>query len=291
MTLGRRFVLCGLAGGSVWLASGAAWAGGSSIMLDTRENVAVEVSLGDVDVVVRATAAKQVAIVDTSLPQGFDAVLEGNARRVEVKLKGIGVPASGRIELTVPKKARLDVHARNGDVSVHDLEGEADVTVIQGDITVDGSPERVDATTTSGDIRVVGVRDEADLATVSGDVVVSGAGGKLEAGTVSGSIAVTGSHLRRSKLGTVSGAIEFSGSLDAGNHSFAAHSGDIDVQLGPKPDVRIRVESFSGSIVDAFVDPPITVRGRHTRELGDGTARLEVGTFNGDVRLSPTRAG
>lgn len=290
MTVARRTLLAGLLGAAVWLTAGSASARrASSSGLDTRPNVIVEASLGDVDIEVKTSATNRVELVKTSLPSGFTAKLSGTTRRIEVEVEGIGVPGSGKVELAVPKGARLEINTRNGDVTVHDLHGDADVSVVQGDIAIDGAPEHVEASTTSGHIRVVGVREDAELATVSGDIQVSGMKGKLEAGAVSGNITVSSSALERSELAVVSGTIDVQADLGAGSHEFAAHSGNISVRVGAKQGARFRAETFSGTIEDALLDPPVTARGRHLREIGDGSARVDIGTFSGNVRLGRTK--
>lgn len=286
MSIARRSLLAALVGAAVWLSAGDASARrASSSGLDTRPNVIVEAALGDVDIEIKASTKNRVEIVEASLPSGFTTRVSGSARRIEVELEGIGVPGSGKVVLAVPKGARLELNTRNGDVTVHDLQGEADISVVQGDIAIDGAPEHVEASTTSGDIRVVGVREDAELATVSGDVQVSGMKGKLEVGAVSGNITVSSSALERSELAVVSGTIDVQADLGAGTHDFAAHSGNISVRVGAKQGARFRAETFSGTIEDALLDPPVTARGRHRREIGDGSARVDVATFSGNVRL------
>lgn len=289
----RRAVLCGAA---VWLLAGPASARRkdarpAETTLEAKADVIVEANVGDVDLVIETRKDGRVEVTDASLPAGFTVSLKGSARRVEVVVRGIGIASSGRIALSVPERARLDLHTRGGDVSVHGLRGEADVVVVRGDIAIEGAPDRVRASTTSGDVRVVGVRRQAELATVSGDVVVTNPRGDLEANTVSGNVTVSGGALDRSGIAVVSGKIAFESTLGGGNHALAAHSGDIDVQLSSDESVRVRVETFSGDVEDALVDPPVHTRGRHERVLGDAAARLDVATFSGDVRLSPRRAG
>ena len=153
----RRALLCGAA---VWLFAGAVSARSAEAAQsrrDTKADVIVEAHVGDVDLVVNASKDNRVEVTKTSLPSGFTVTLGGSARRVEVIVRGIGVPSSGRIELSVPRQARLDLRTRGGDVSAFGLEGEADVLVVRGDIAIDGAPKRVRASTTSGDVRVVGV--------------------------------------------------------------------------------------------------------------------------------------
>ncbi len=285
--LGRRAWLRGAAGASVWLVHREAVAKSSTDSLETRADVVVEADVGDLDVEVETTAANAVAIVEASVPSGFSIELRGGKRRVQVVVRGVAAPGSGRVRLSVPKRARVTVRTRRGDVAMAGLDGEANVSALQGDISIGGSPTRVEARTTSGDIRVVGVLKEAELSTVSGDVHVSGARGRLEAETISGAVTVTGAMLQRSRLSAISGDLEFEGQLDAGTHALEVHSGNISVQLSPDQGMRLSAQTFSGVVEDALLDPPIRTRGSHVRQHGDGAARLQLSTFSGDVRLSP----
>lgn len=285
--LHRRAWLCGAVSASVWLVHGDAHARTARDSLDTRADVIVDASVGDLDVEVETTKANTVRVADASLPAGFSVELRGNKRRVKVVIRGIAAPGSGRIRLSVPERARITVRTRRGDISIAGLRGEASASAVQGDIAIGGSPSRVDAKTTSGDIRVVGVQDEAELSTVSGDVQVSQPRGRLDAETVSGELRVTGARLQRSQLAAISGDIDFEGELPGGSHAFEVHSGNVTVQLNPKQGLRLRAQTFSGVVEDALADPPIRTRGSHAREHGDGAAQLDLSTFSGDIRLSP----
>ncbi len=275
----------------MWLVHRNAAANTSASSIETRPNVAVEADVGDLDVEIETTTTHVVSVAEASLPSGFSVDLVGSKRRVEVVVRGIAAPGSGRVRLSVPVRARVTVHTRRGDVTIVGLQGEAHVSTLQGDISVGGSPTRVEASTTSGDIRVVGVSKEAELSTVSGDVRVAKARGRLEAETISGGIAIANAELQRSRLSTISGDIGFEGGLASGEHTLDAHSGNISAQLDPKQGVRLSAQTFSGVVEDALVDPPIRTRGRHVRQHRDGAARLELATFSGDVRISPRPAG
>lgn len=290
-TLGRRAWLHGAAVGSVWFVHRPAAARTRARSLETRADVIVEASVGDLDVEIETTTANKVTLVETSLPAGFSVELRGNKRRVELVVRGVAAPGSGRVRLSVPQDARLTLATRRGDISIVGLQGEADVSAVQGNISIGGSPTEVEANTTSGDIRVVGVRKEAELSTVSGDLHVSKAKGRLEAETISGNLTVADASLERSQLAAISGDIDFQGGLGAGTHAFQVHSGDITVQLDAKQGVRLRAQTFSGVVEDALLDPPIRTRGSHVRDHGDGAARLVLSTFSGDVRLRPRSAG
>lgn len=288
--LGRRAWLRGAAGASVWLVHRSADARTSADSLETRADVVVEASVGDLDVEIETTTASTVTVVDASVPSGFSVELRGSKRRVEVVVRGVAAPGSGRLRLSVPEHARVTVRTRRGDISIVGLQGEANVSALQGHISITGAPSQVQATTTSGDIRVLGVRKEAELSTVSGDVHVSKARGRLEAQTISGTVTVADANLQRSQLAAISGDIDFEGGLGTGRHAFEVHSGNITVRLDPKQGVRLRAQTFAGVVEDALLDPPIRTRRSHVREYGDGAARLELATFSGDVRLSPRSA-
>lgn len=285
--VGRRRWLCGAASASVWLISGDAEARSTRESLDTRPDVIVDASVGDLDVEVETTKANAVSVAEASLPPGFSVELRGNKRRVKVVIRGVAAPGSGRVRLSVPERARITVRTRRGDIEIAGLRGEASVSAVQGDIAIGGSPSRVEAKTTSGDIRVVGVQDEAELSTVSGDIHVSQPRGRLDAETVSGGLRVTGARVERSQLAAISGGIDFDGEFSGGSHAFEVHSGNITVQLEPTQGLRLQAQTFSGVVEDALVDPPIRTRGSHAREHGDGAARLDLSTFSGDIRLSP----
>lgn len=284
---GRRAWLRGAVGASVWLVHRTAAARTTSSSLQTRAEVIVEADVGDLDVEIETTSASRVAVVDASLPSGFSAEVRGSQRRVKLVIRGIASPGSGRVRLSVPERARVNVRTRRGDISIGGLQGEADVSALRGDISIAGTPTRVEAKTTNGDIRLVGVQKEAELSTVSGDVHVSKARGRLEAETVSGRVTVADVKLQRSQLAAISGDIDFEGELMDGTHTFEVHSGDITVQLDAKQRVNLRAQTFSGIVEDALVNPPIRTRGSHVREHGDGAARLELATFSGNIRLSP----
>lgn len=285
--LGRRRWLTGAAAVLAYASTTAARA--ETTALDVQPAVRIELALGDVDVEIDTTDTNRVRLVETSLPHGFRAELRGTAERVEVVVHGVGVPSSGRIALRVPRGAHLEIRARSGDVTVHGLDGEAHVSVLHGHIALDGAPTRVEASTTSGDVRVSGVREDAALATVNGDIVVTDARGRLDANTVSGALRVHGTGLTRTSMATVAGSLELRGQLEAGTHSIDAHSGNIAVHLPRARGLHVRARTFSGVIEDAWTDPPTRVRSRYDVTRGDGAVRLRIGTFNSNIRLSPTR--
>ena len=182
----------------------------------------------------------------------------GNHVELEVHIPDtiwmIGVNTrSARIELEVPQEATLNIHSGDGDLSVHGLRGEINLSTQDGRIEADSLDGALRATSGDGNMRVEGRFDSLNLKT--GD-------GSISAQISQGSEMVSGWSVRSGD-----GNVELS--LPEG---FAA---DLDVHTG---DGRITSElaiTTSGSLDHS------TLRGK----LNGGGPTLSVHTGDGSVRL------
>lgn len=261
-----------------------------STSMPARADVVVEVELGEVDLEVEGWTRAKVE-VDEDVAGGWTARLEEDGDRVVVRIDGPpGIPASGTLKLRVPKGADLQITARSGDVRGVNLHGRASVASIGGDVRISGPATRVEVATTTGDVRLDGANGRVDVATVSGDVGLVGIRGELRTESVSGDIELGKVRLERLQATTVSGKVELGGELRKGPHRIDTNSGDVRVVLPRTLALRILVSSFSGTISDAFADPPSRHDGSHRRDLGKGGGTLEISTFSGDVTLAPQAA-
>jgi len=164
------------------------------------------------------------------------------------------------------------------------------VATISGDVTLAGPATRVEISTTGGEVALDGANGRIDVATINGDVRLSGVKGELHVETVSGDVEATKTRLDRTQLATISGDVELTAELRKGPHRIDTNSGDVKVVVPRSAALRILVSSFSGTIRDAFADPPGDHEGSHKRELGKGGGTLEISTFSGDVTLAPQAA-
>ena len=148
------------------------------------------------------------------------------------------------------------------------------------------------ATTVTGDVVARGLRADTEARSVSGDVRITDVEATLvEAGSVSGNIELNRVNAEEVGAETVSGDVDFSGEIrPRGNYDLKTLSGDVVLMIPRNSGAEITGATFSGDFHSAF---PITTRSssRYTRRqringtIGDGSARIRVESFSGDVDL------
>ncbi|MEO8679044.1 MAG: DUF4097 family beta strand repeat-containing protein [Vicinamibacterales bacterium] len=171
--------------------------------------------------------------------------------------------------------AEVTVETVHGNARVTGGSGSVTVKSIDGIITIDKASGRVQATTVNEGIRVTNVTGEISAETTNGDIVIDNAqSSNLEASTVNGDV-------------TFNGSIK-----DNGVYRLTTHGGDIRLGLGGVANATVFVRTFQG---DFAADFPIQLpEGQSMRSgskrfnftLGNGSARIEVQSFNGDIVLA-----
>ena len=153
----------------------------------------------------------------------------------------------------------------------------------------------------SGDVELVNPPADADLAatTISGNIRAKGLKIRtLDLGSVSGDVALTDIACDRLGVKSVSGSVEFAGTLGkSGRYEINSHSGNIRLSLTGNTGFELNADSFSGSIRSDF---PVTLGGTSARNdrgrrgpgrathavFGDGSATLNLRIFSGDIILT-----
>ena len=146
--------------------------------------------------------------------------------------------------------------------------------------------------TVSGDVEGHGIRGETEARSVSGDVTLRDVTGKIvEAQSVSGNIELIQVNADEVVAETVSGDVNFSGEIrKGGDYDMKTLSGDVIMRIPKNAGAEVSGATFSGDFHTSF---PITTKatGRYTRRarldgtIGDGSARIRVESFSGDVEL------
>ena len=144
--------------------------------------------------------------------------------------------------------------------------------------------------TVSGDLLANNLEGELDLTSVSGDVRLEGGRGQgINLETVSGDVDLLDVRAREVTGHTVSGRVTFRGPvLDGGTYDFSTTSGDITVGMPERPNATLSAATFSGrfsSDLDTTQQPGRNRR-RHNATWGSGSARLDVETLSGDIRIT-----
>lgn len=203
--------------------------------------------------------------------------------------------AANRLELRVPRNARVWVKTGSADVDCEGVGGGLDINIIGGSVRVTGKPRELLVEAMDGGITFRGYADYARLKTATGNIVLDQAGGEdLSLVTVSGSIRVSNGQrtFQRLRMESVTGAITYAGIIpERSDVRVDSHSGAIELRLLKGSGVEVDVATMTGAIENAWTSRrPIAGREGRGMELatssGTGAARIQVRSFKGNVRLT-----
>jgi DUF4097 and DUF4098 domain-containing protein YvlB len=259
------------------------------------KNGTVDLSLVSGEIVVTANAGDKVKI-HASSERGI-LMFSASPNRVSLNVRSQrGRMGDTRYEVSVPVGTRLVLKAVSGDISAEGVNGELEAGTVSGDLKVSGARGDIALEAVSGDITGSHLSGDVRVTAVSGDVSLTDVTGPLEVETVSGEMRLDGVKSKSVRTETVSGEVDYTGSLDAdGRYEFHSHSGDLRLYVPSNAGASVRVETFSGSVESDF---PMTMQpgahgmgGRPKRlefTFNGGGARLTAETFSGDITIEKT---
>jgi len=256
-----------------------------------RSGTRLEVTNIEGEVVVRAWSRDEVRVVASR--SDVDVRSSGSVLRVRPE-HGHG---SGRrsVDLRVHVPAWMAVHIRGPATDATVLGANADVTIetVRGEILVRDVAGRVRLRSVQGDIRVENARGRVEIRAATGDIAVRDASGDIAVENVEGDIDLARIDARSVGAATVNGDISYTGSiLEDGRYRLATHNGDISIAIPETADATISVATHAGEFHSDF---PIRLHragagGRYDFVIGSGRARVELESFNGEIRLRRPRA-
>ncbi|MCU0620536.1 MAG: hypothetical protein MUC69_03415 [Gemmatimonadales bacterium] len=215
--------------------------------------------------------------------------LAGDARGVTLagppaSLRVTGGDATGGIELSVPRTARIEIR-EGGSVDAIGLAGELVVRVGEGRIRVEGALRRVEVEALEGAVELVGPIQAAVVRTAGGSVVVRGIRGELDVATTSGAIHVGAARVRRARLESVAGTVSFKGVVErAGSLDAQSHGDNVELRLPPDLAASFELGAPAGGIASAFGTVAAgATRARFT--TGDGAAAIVARSFKGRIEV------
>lgn len=231
--------------------------------------------------------------------------LEGGPLNASGPVKGMkffietaeGAATATRLELRVPRRARVWIKTGSADIDCESVSGGLDLNIVGGSVKVNGKPRELIVESMDGSISVFGDVAYGRLKTATGDITMSGYGGDLSFMTVSGTITMTNriTPLERARFESVTGPISFSGEVAAGGDlRFDTHSGSIDLRLPANANLEIDAQTMTGSIENRWNrGRPIAGREGRGMELGTsnggGGGLLQIRSFKGNLRLAATK--
>lgn len=193
--------------------------------------------------------------------------------------------------IQVPSWMDVRIHGQQLDVSVRGAGNDVSVETIGGDIVVEGAG-RVDVRTIQGAVTVRGVDGPVEIWSVNQGVTLSDIGGDISVETTNGAISLRGIRASGARATTVNGSIVYEGAIrENGRYAFTTHNGPISVHIAERANAMISAATYNGSFQSDF---PVRLTGtsrdrQYHFTLGSGSARVELESFNGDIRLRRPR--
>jgi DUF4097 and DUF4098 domain-containing protein YvlB len=215
--------------------------------------------------------------------------VRGTVVRVDARRR-MGGPAIVDYDLTVPVGMALDLGGVDTHVTVTGPVGDVSASSVEGDIDVRGVGGAVSVNTVEGDIVVEGGRGSVRATGVDGDVRVANVRGDVVVETVDGDVTLDDIDGGNVDVGSVDGTIEYRGTIrDGGRYRFTSHDGDVILAVPEGINATVSVATFDGSFE---ADPAFRVQITEARPgkrfsfaLGNGSARVELESFDGSIRL------
>ncbi len=223
----------------------------------------------------------------------------GQRERVEISMMGQVVKVRSRgwrgpsrsmeFRITVPASMNLEINGTYLDVDIDGVSGEVSAVTVQGDVRLRGGRRLVALQSVQGEVDARDAEGRIQVGSVNGGVRLANASGEVTAETVNGDITLDGIRSASVAASTTNGDVRYEGTVEnGGRYAFNTHSGDLTVSVAPEASATVSVSTFNGEFESDF---PITLtetRGggkRFTFVLGSGSARIELSSFGGTIRL------
>lgn len=247
---------------------------------------AIEIDAGMRGVQLEATTGDVVTVEGAVADLGSALVITASARF------GRG---GSPVRVTVPAWARVEITTL-GSIDVSSAPEQLEATAINGHIAVHGGTGTLILTAVNGGITsrgFAGRRLEVDAMT--GAITIDGAQGTVIASTINDPIQLRDVRSANVEASSVNGNISWSGTLQGeGRYRFESHNGNVTLRFPADVSARLHVTTSMGQFdtrIEGTVRGDARQQGFHfeprdfTVTYGRGAARVEVETFNGNIRV------
>ena len=201
----------------------------------------------------------------------------------------MGAPRSIDLDVTMPGWMRLDVAGTYIDVTAEGLQGEISVETVRGDVNVKGGSGFVSLKSVEGAVTLEGAKGRINARSVNEGIQLIDIAGEVVAETVNGGISLDRIQSNSVDVATVNGDLSYDGTIrDDGQYRLTTHNGDITVGIPENSNATIAVRTFNGEFVAAFpvkIEETSRRNKRFNLTIGSGSARVELESFGGTIRL------
>lgn len=220
---------------------------------------------------------------------GFTVERSGTVLRVRV--------ASGRrggdwdriqdFDITAPPYLALDLGGTHANVVVDGMRSAIAVETVEGDIDVTGGDGFITLHSVEETVRLRDARGRIEVSSVDGDVFLQNVSGEITAESVDGDVELDDVRSASVLATTVDGDIAYAGTIEnGGRYRFTTHDGEVSLMVPAETNATVTVGTFDGEFESSF---PILLREsgrrRFTFTLGNGSAVVEMESFDGDISL------
>ena len=182
----------------------------------------------------------------------------------------------------------LDLSGTNTNIDVRGIQGEIEAETVGGDVIVSGGTGRIRLESVQGRVVLSNARGTVDVSTVNQGIHLTDVVGDVVAENVNGPIIMERVQATNVDVATVNGMVLYDGTIrNGGDYLLSTHNGDIWVVIPPGSNASVNVSTYNGQLDTSF---PVSVKESTSRRrlsfsLGNGSAKLDLETFGGDVRL------
>jgi DUF4097 and DUF4098 domain-containing protein YvlB len=240
---------------------------------------------GDITVKVWDKAAVRIS-ADNSEKERVD--IDVDAQVVTVRTSSrYGTPHMVSFDITVPAWMALDLEGTYTDITVTGVTGDITANTVQGDVDVSGGSGHVSLNSTSGSVKLSKAQGRIEVVTVNDGITITDSKGDISAETTNGDVELRGIDANNMQATTINGDVTYDGTIkDGGHYSFSTNNGDVNVSIPTGANVAVTASTFNGDFDACF---PVSVTSAHKHRfsftLGTGSAKLEMESFGGDLKL------
>ncbi|HUF77125.1 MAG TPA: DUF4097 family beta strand repeat-containing protein [Longimicrobiales bacterium] len=260
-------------------------------VIDARrgDRVVIELVTGDVAISAWERDAVEVRASSGGGPVGLRR--SGSAIQV-VPSESRGRARSVDATLRVPRWIDLEIGSRSLDLSVTGTAGAIRVGNVSGDVRIQDVAGPVEVRSIRGEIEIIDARGGVRASSQGDDVVLTRVSGSVEAHSGDGDIVLQDVRSEAVRVEAQDGDVSFSGTIaPGGDYGFYVHDGDATIAVPAETSAQVSVSTFDGEFQSDFtvrVESFTSGRGFDFM-LGDGSARIRIEVFDGEIRLLRSR--
>ena len=213
--------------------------------------------------------------------------IDGSGSLIRIRPGGFWEDEGVDLVLTIPTSMAVEISVGEGDVRVSGTRGSIEVETLDGDVWIQEAAGAVDVSTVDGNVEMVDVRGAVAVDNFDGNVHLSRVTGAIAVEGIDGEIQLRDIDSEAVDVSTVDGSVWYDGTVRPdGRYRLVTHDGDVTFTVAEGSGLTVSVSTFDGSLHPSF---PIKLRSSVDRltefTIGDGSARVELESFDGDIFL------